>query len=176
MGFTPLAGVEMGTRCGDIDPAIVTYIMDKEGYTPDEMSNFMNKKSGLLGVSGISSDSRDIEAAVKNGDYRATLAANMLGYGIKKYIGSYIAAMNGVDAIVFTAGMGENNSEMRERVCTDMEFFGIKIDLDANAKTYKPQGPMEISTPDSKVKVFVIPTNEELMIARETDRIVSARK
>ncbi len=176
MGFTPLAGVEMGTRCGDIDPAVVTYIMGKEGYSPDEMSNFMNKKSGLLGVSGISSDSRDIEAAVKNGDYRATLAANILGYGIKKYIGSYIAAMNGVDAIVFTAGMGENNAEMRERVCKDMEFFGIKLDTEANAKTYKPQGPMEISTPDSTVKVYVIPTNEELMIARETDRIVSARK
>ena len=176
MGFTPLAGVEMGTRCGDMDPAAVTYIMNKEGYTPDEMSNFMNKKCGLLGVSGISSDSRDIEAAVKEGNYRATLAANILGYGIKKYVGSYIAAMNGVDAIVFTAGMGENNAEMRERVCKDMEFFGIEIDLEANAKTYKPQGPMEISKPDSKVKVYVIPTNEELMIARETEKIVSARK
>ena len=176
MGFTPLAGVEMGTRCGDIDPAIVTYIMDKEGYTPDEMSNFMNKKSGLLGVSGISSDSRDIEAAVKNGDYRATLAANMLGYGIKKYIGSYIAAMNGVDAIVFTAGMGENNPMLRERACKDLSYLGIEIDQEINYATIKKSEGVEISTPNSKVKVLVIPTNEELMIARETEALIKASK
>ena len=176
MGFTPLAGLEMGTRCGDIDPAVVTFIMNKEGYTADEMSNFMNKKCGLLGVSGVSSDSRDIEAAIANGNDRARLAAEMLAYEIKKYIGSYTAAMNGVDAIVFTAGMGENNTELRERVCKNMEYYGIEFDTEANAKTFKPQGPMEISKPGSKTKVYVIPTNEELMIARETEKIVSARK
>jgi acetate kinase len=176
MGFTPLAGLEMGTRCGDMDPAVVTYIMNKEGYTADEMSNFMNKKCGLLGVSGIGSDSREVEAAVKEGDPRATLAVNILSYGVKKYIGSYAAAMNGVDAVVFTAGIGENNAAMRERACSDMEFYGIELDKEANLNAYKPQGPIEISKPGSKTKVYVIPTNEELMIARETERIVSARK
>ena len=176
MGFTPLAGLEMGTRCGDMDPAVVTYIMNKEGYTADEMSNFMNKKCGLLGVSGVGSDSREVEAAVKEGNPQALLAVNMLSYGIKKYIGSYTAAMNGVDAIVFTAGIGENNAAMRERACSDMEFYGIELDKEANLNAYKPQGPIEISKPGSKTKVYVIPTNEELMIARETERIVSARK
>ena len=123
MGFTPLDGVEMGTRCGSIDPAIVTFIMDKEGYTPSEMSDFMNKKCGFLGVSGISSDSRDIEAAIREGNHRADLAANILAYQVQKYIGSYTAAMNGLDAIVFTAGMGENNPELRERACSNMEYF-----------------------------------------------------
>ena len=176
MGFTPLAGLEMGTRCGDMDPAVVTYIMNKEGYTADEMSNFMNKKCGLLGVSGVSSDSRELEAAAKAGNHRAILATEILAYGIKKYIGSYTAAMNGVDAIVFTAGIGENNADMRARVCRDMEFYGIDFDEEANINTYKPAGPMEISKLGSKTKVYVIPTNEELMIARETEKIVSARK
>ena len=136
MGFTPLDGVEMGTRCGSIDPAIVTFIMEHEGYTPAEMSDYMNKKCGMLGVSGLSSDSRDIEAAILEGNERAKLAANILAYEIKKYIGSYTAAMNGLDAIVFTAGMGENNPELRERVCTDMDYYGIKLDKELNAKMH----------------------------------------
>ncbi len=175
MGFTPLAGVEMGTRCGDMDPAAVTYIMGKEGFTPDEMSNFMNKKCGLLGVSGVSSDARDIEAAINAGNENALLAANILAYGIKKYIGAYAAALNGLDAIVFTAGMGENNTPLRERVCKDMEFLGVKIDLDINKATVKKPEPVKISTDDSKVLVYVIPTNEELMIARDTEALVKAR-
>ena len=172
MGFTPLDGVEMGTRCGSIDPAIVTYIMKKEGFTPDEMSNFMNKKCGFLGVSGVSSDSRDIEEGIKNGNKRCLLAASILAYQIKKYIGAYAAAMNGLDAVVFTAGMGENNPELRERVCRDMDLFGIKIDCELNAKTWRQPNIVEISTPNSKVKVFVIPTNEELMIAKDTENLV----
>ena len=173
MGFTPLEGVEMGTRCGSIDPAIVTYIMKKYGYTPDEMSNFMNKKCGFLGLSGISSDSRDVEAAIREGNKQALLSANVLAYQIKKYIGSYAAAMNGLDAIVFTAGMGENNIELRERVCKELSYFGVEIDMELNAKTTRQSDNVELSTKNSKVKVYVIPTNEELMIARDTEAIVS---
>lgn len=173
MGFTPLDGVEMGTRCGSIDPAIVPYIMKKKGYTPDEMSNYMNKECGFLGVSGISSDSRDIEAAILKGDKRAELAATVLAYQVQKYIGAYTAAMNGLDAIVFTAGMGENNPELRDRACTDMEYFGIEIDRELNAKTHHQPNTVEISTKNSKVKVYVLPTNEELMIAKDTEAIVN---
>ncbi|MBR5322946.1 MAG: acetate kinase [Clostridia bacterium] len=174
MGFTPLAGILMGTRCGDIDPAIVTYIMKNEGFTPDEMSDYMNKKCGLLGLSGISSDARDIEAAIINGDERAKLAATTLAYQIKRYIGAYTAAMDGVDAVIFTAGMGENNTELRERVCADLENFGIKLDLEINKKTTVQPNNVLISTPDSKIKVYVIPTNEELVIASDTEKIVKA--
>ncbi len=173
MGFTPLEGVEMGTRCGSIDPAIVTYIMKKYGYTPDEMSNFMNKKCGFLGLSGISSDSRDIEAAIREGNEQALLTANVLAYQVKKYIGSYAAAMNGLDAIVFTAGMGENNPELRERVCKELSYFGVEIDMELNAKTLRQPNTVELSTANSKVKVYVLPTNEELMIAKDTEAIVS---
>lgn len=173
MGFTPLEGVEMGTRCGSIDPAIVTYIMKKYGYTPDEMSNFMNKKCGFLGLSGISSDSRDIEAAILEGNKQALLTANVLAYQVKKYIGSYAAAMNGLDAIVFTAGMGENNPELRERVCKELSYFGVEIDMELNAKTLRQPNTVELSTKNSKVKVYVLPTNEELMIAKDTEEIVS---
>ena len=176
MGMTPLAGVMMGTRCGDIDPAVVTYVMKKTGKTPDEMSDFMNKECGFLGLSGISSDSRDIEAAILNGDERAYLTASTLAYQVKKYIGSYSAAMNGLDAVVFTAGMGENNPELRERACTDMEYLGIKIDREVNAKAHHQSNTVELSTPDSKVKVYLIPTNEELVIASDTERIVSEIK
>ena len=172
MGFTPLDGVEMGTRCGAIDPAIVTFLMNKEGFTPDEMSTFMNKKCGFLGVSGFSSDSRDIEAAILENNHRAWLAANILAYQVKKYIGSYAAAMNGLDAVVFTAGMGENNPELRDRACMDMEYYGIKIDRELNAVTHHQPNIVELSTPDSKVKVYVIPTNEELVIANDTERLV----
>ena len=174
MGMTPLAGIMMGTRCGDIDPAVVTYVMKKTGMTPDEMSDFMNKKCGFAGLSGISSDSRDIEAAILEGNDRAYLTATTLAYQIKKYIGSYAAAMNGLDAVVFTAGMGENNTELRERVCADMEFYGIKLDKEANAKGHHQSDILELSTPDSKCKVYLIPTNEELMIARDTEALVSA--
>ena len=176
MGMTPLAGVMMGTRCGDIDPAVVTYVMKKTGKTPDEMSDFMNKECGFLGLSGISSDSRDIEAAILKGDDRAYLTASTLAYQVKKYIGSYAAAMNGLDAVVFTAGMGENNPELRERACTDMEYLGIKIDREVNAKAHHQSNTVELSTPDSKVKVYLIPTNEELVIASDTERIVSEIK
>lgn len=172
MGFTPLDGVEMGTRCGSIDPAIVPYLMKKKNCTPDEISAYMNKECGFLGVSGISSDSRDIEAAILKGDERAWLAANVLAYQIQKYIGSYAAAMNGLDAIVFTAGMGENNPELRERVCTDMEYFGIEIDREVNAKAHHQNNIVKLSTDQSKVAVYLIPTNEELMIARDTEAIV----
>ena len=172
MGFTPLDGVEMGTRCGSIDPAIVTFIMDKEGFTPSEMSSFMNKKCGFLGVSGISSDSRDIEAAIREGNHRAELAANILAYQIQKYIGSYSAAMNGLDAIVFTAGMGENNPELRERACTNMEYFGIEIDREVNAAAHHQSNVVKLSTENSKVAVYLIPTNEELVIANDTERLV----
>ncbi len=179
MGFTPLDGVEMGTRCGSIDPAIVTYLMKKKGYTPDEMANYMNKECGFLGVSGISSDSRDIEAAIREGEgekfERASLAANVLAYQIQKYIGSYTAAMNGLDAIVFTAGMGENNPELRERVCTDMEFFGIEIDREVNANAHHQNDIVKLSTDASRVAVYLIPTNEELMIARDTEAIVAGK-
>ena len=174
MGFTPLAGILMGTRCGDIDPAIVTYIMKNEGFTPDEMSDFMNKKCGLLGLSGVSSDARDIEAAIRDGNERADLAATTLAYQIKKFIGAYTAAMDGVDAVIFTAGMGENNTELRERVCANLENFGIKLDSELNKKITVQPNSVLISTPDSKIKVYVIPTNEELVIASDTEAIVKA--
>ena len=174
MGFTPLAGVLMGTRCGDIDPAIVTYIMKNEGFTPDEMSDYMNKKCGFLGLSGISSDSRDIEAAILEGNERAEIAATTLAYQVKKYIGAYTAAMDGLDAVIFTAGMGENNPELRERACADLENFGIKLDVEVNAKAHHQSDVVLLSTPDSKVKVYLIPTNEELVIASDTEAIVKA--
>lgn len=178
MGFTPLDGIEMGTRCGSIDPAIVTFIMKNEGLTPDEMDNYMNKKCGFLGVThGFSSDSRDLEQQIReDGEHKndAVIATSVMAYQVQKFIGSYAAAMNGLDAVVFTAGMGENNPELRERVCTNMEYFGIKIDKEVNAKAHHQSDTIELSTPDSKVKVFLIPTNEELMIARDTEEIVKA--
>jgi len=186
MGFTPLDGLIMGTRCGSIDPAVVTYIMEREGYSVDEMNDYMNKKCGYLGLSGFSSDSRDLEAAIAghtmSGEpyeatpeqiHRAKIATSVLAYQIQKYIGAYTAAMNGLDAIVFTAGMGENNPEMRERVCSNMDYFGIKLDKAVNSKVHNQSKNVELSTPDSKVKVYVIPTNEELMIARDTKAIIS---
>lgn len=166
MGFTPLDGVLMGTRTGAVDPSAVTYIQEKHGFSAAEMSEYMNKKSGFLGVSGISSDNRDITAAAEKGDKRAILASEMLQYQIKKYIGSYAAVMNGLDAVLFTGGIGENAWEVREGVCKDMEFFGIKIDTEKNKST---RGELiKISTPDSKVEVWIVPTNEELLIARDT--------
>lgn len=174
MGFTPLEGLEMGTRCGTIDPAVVTFVMDKKGFTPAQMSDFMNKECGLLGVSGLSPDCRDLGDAVAAGNERAALAVNILTYQIKKYIGSYTAAMNGLDALVFTAGIGENRDEIRAAACRDLEYLGIKLDEEKNAQTHRPNGNILISAPDSKVPVYVIPTNEELVIASDTEVIVKA--
>ena len=170
MGLTPLEGLVMGTRCGDIDPAIIKFIMEKEGISIEEMDKIMNKKSGLLGISGISNDSRDVSEAAKNGNKRAQMALELFDYRIVKYIGAYIAAMGGADAIVFTAGIGENQWETRENIIEQLGFLGIKLDKEAN----KVRGEeKEISTPDSKIRVFVIPTNEELMIARDTMALIS---
>lgn len=174
MGFTPLAGIEMGTRCGDIDPAIVPYIMNKTGMNADEMNAYMNKKCGFLGVSGISSDCRDVSAAAKAGNKRAKLALDIVSYQIRKFIGAYTAAMGGLDAIVFTAGIGENDWEMRESVCSKLGYFGVEFDAEHNANLPRPLTATEISKPTSKVKVFMIPTNEELVIASDTERIVKA--
>ena len=165
MGFTPLDGVLMGTRCGNVDPSAVTYVANKHGFDTSEMDTYMNKKSGLLGVSGKSSDWRDITAASEAGEPRAMLARDMLVYDIKKDIGAYAAAMNGLDAVIFTGGIGENAPNCREMVCADMDYLGIKIDNEAN--DFKGE-LRKISTPDSKVEVWVIPTNEELLIARDT--------
>ncbi len=172
MGFTPLDGIIMGSRCGSIDPAIVTFLQKEKGYTADEVNEIMNKKSGVLGISGLTTDFRDIRAAVnERNDHRALLTMDIYGYQIKKQIGAYAAAMNGVDAIVFTAGIGEHAPEVRIRALTDMEFLGIKIDAVKNDNQNVGDG-MEISAPESKVKLFVIPTNEELMIAEETLELI----
>lgn len=173
MGLTPVEGLLMGTRCGDIDAGAVTFIMEKEGLTPTGVSNLLNKKSGVLGVSGVSSDMRELEAACAAGNPRAILAENIYFYRIKKYIGSYAAALGGVDIIVFTGGVGENQQGAREAVCEGLEFMGIKIDKEVNAKIRGAEAI--ISTSDSKVKVVVIPTDEELMIASDTMNIVEKR-
>lgn len=169
MGFTPLEGLVMGTRCGDIDPAVIPFLMKKEGMTPEQVDNYMNKKSGVLGVSGVSSDFRDIEGAANDGNARAQLALDMFAYKVRKYIGAYAAAMNGVDAIVFTAGLGENSITMREKICTGIEYLGTKIDTTKN--NIRGQAK-EISVEGAKVKLFVIPTNEELVIARDTKELL----
>jgi acetate kinase len=174
MGFTPLEGTIMGSRSGSIDPAIVTYLVKEKGYSIDEVNDILNKKSGVLGLSGIGTDFRDIRSAVENdNDPRALLVMDIFGYHIKKQIGAYAAAMGGVDAIVFTAGIGEHAPEIRSRALTNMEFLGIEVDLEKNESHNIGDG-MEISTENSKVKVVVIPTNEELMIAKETLELVQA--
>lgn len=171
MGFTPLDGLLMGTRCGAVDPSAVTFVADKHGFTPDEMSQYMNKKSGFLGVSGVSSDNRDLTAAAADGNARAKLAGDILAYEIQKYIGSYTAAMNGLDAVLFTGGIGENSWEVREAVCKNMSYFGIQIDEELNRSTRGKL--MKLSTADSKVEVWIVPTNEELLIARDTLALIS---
>ncbi|GMA99290.1 acetate kinase [Pelosinus sp. IPA-1] len=168
MGFTPLEGLLMGTRCGNIDPAIIPFLMKKENMTLDQIDNYINKKSGVLGVSGISSDFRDIEKAAESGNDRAQLALDMFTYEVVKFVGSYAAAMNGVDAIVFTAGVGENSIEMREHISSSLEYLGTKVDKEKNNIRGKER---EFSVDGSKVKLFVIPTNEELVIARDTKTI-----
>lgn len=171
MGFTPLDGLLMGTRTGCVDPSAVTFVAEKHHFTPSQMSEYMNKKSGFLGVSGISSDNRDITAAAEKGDKRALLAKDILVYEIKKYIGSYAAAMNGLDAVLFTGGIGENSDDVRAEVCRNMDFFGIKLDEEANNGC---RGQLKrISAPDSKVEVWIVPTNEELLIARDTLSLIS---
>lgn len=171
MGFTPLDGVVMGTRTGSVDPSAVTFVADKHGFSPAQMSEYMNKKSGFLGVSGVGSDNRDITDAAEHGNNRAKLVSDMLVYEIKKYIGSYAAAMNGLDAVLFTGGIGENAFDVREKVCENMEFFGIKLDKEANNGL---RGQLKkISAEDSKVQVWVVPTNEELLIARDTLALIS---
>lgn len=169
MGFTPLAGLPMGTRSGDIDAGILEYLMNKYGMDITEMLTILNKKSGVMGVSGVSSDFRDLEEAFKEGNERAGLAVDMFNYGVKKLIGAYAAAMGGVDAIIFTAGVGENSASQRMAIASDLEFMGVKMDEDAN----KVRGEERvISAPDSKVTVLLIPTNEELMIAMDTEALV----
>lgn len=167
MGFTPLAGILMGTRSGDIDPAIVTYIMEKENMTMQEVNNCLNKKSGVQGISELSSDFRDLEATM-NDRPQSKLALEMFAYGVTKYIGAYAAAMGGLDAVVFTAGIGENTALLRDWITRDLGFMGIKIDLEENKKRGQE---LDISAPDATVKTLVIPTNEELMIAKDTERL-----
>ncbi|MGI6425859.1 MAG: acetate/propionate family kinase [Tepidanaerobacteraceae bacterium] len=169
MGFTPLEGIVMGTRSGNIDPAIVPFIMEKEGIPADKMNDYLNKKCGVYGISGVSSDFRDLEDASNNGNSRAQLALDIFAYQAKKFIGAYAAAMNGLDVIVFTGGIGENSATMRQMICNDMEYFGLKIDEQKNNVRGKQA---DISTEDSKTKVLVIPTNEELMIALDTVSLI----
>ncbi|MCM1054054.1 MAG: acetate kinase [Bacteroides sp.] len=169
MGFTPLDGVIMGTRSGCVDPSAVTYVQKKLGLDASEMSEYLNKKSGFLGISGVSSDNRDLEAAANDGNKRAQLAGDMLRYGIKKYIGSYAAVMNGLDAVIFTGGIGENAPAVRADVCRNMDYLGIKLDESLNEKV---KGELtKISAPDSRTEVWVVPTNEELLIARDTKEL-----
>jgi len=169
MGFTPLQGLCMGTRSGTIDPAVISYLMEKEKMTLKDVSDFLNKKSGVLGVSGVSSDFRDVQDAAENGNKRAMLSLDIFCYKVKRFIGDYMAVMNGADAVVFTAGIGENNALVRSKVLEDMEFLGISIDWEKNEIIGKE---IDVSAPDSKVKTLVIPTNEELAIARETQKLL----
>ena len=172
MGLTPLEGLMMGTRTGDLDASVVLAIMKKEGKTPDEMQDLLNKKSGLLGISGLGSDMRDVENGIKEGNERAKLALDMYNYRIKKYIGAYAAAMGGVDTIVFTAGVGEHQWDVRYNALKDLEFLGIEVDYDKNKANF---GEEEIiSTPNSRVKVVVVPTDEELLIASDTLALIQA--
>ncbi|MDD2268906.1 MAG: acetate kinase [Eubacteriales bacterium] len=172
MGFTPLEGIIMGSRCGNIDPAIVPFLMEKENISASEMGVWLNKKCGFLGVSGVSSDLRDIDTAIEEGNERAKLAYEILSYDIKKYIGTYMAVLGGLDAIVFTAGIGENNKSVRFDSLQGLESFGIKVDANKNDNFRNIPDPVEISADDSKVKIYVIPTNEELVIARDTIELV----
>ncbi len=172
MGLTPLDGFMMGTRTGTLDPSVVTFLGEQENLTLEELDNIFNKKSGLLGISGVSSDDRDVSKAEAEGNERAHLAHEMLVYQIQKYIGAYVAALGGVDVITFTAGLGENQFDLRERICKGLKVFGVDFNHDANEGLCGKEAL--ISTPDSKVKVYVVPTNEELVIARDTKAIVEA--
>ena len=169
MGLTPLAGIPMVTRSGDLDPSVVTFLMKKEGWTVEEVENVLNKKSGVQGISGLAPDFREIEAASYTDNERAFIAIEKFKYEIASYIAKYAVAMNGIDYIVFTGGVGENQINIRKGICEKLEFMGVKIDVDANNMRGEEK---EISAPDSKIKVYVVPTNEELMIAKETARLV----
>jgi acetate kinase len=170
MGFTPLDGLMMGTRSGALDPAIVTYIMNKEKFDVDQMNSFLNTKCGALGVSGISSDFRDIEIAAEQGNYRARLALDIFAHDVKQFIGAYTTALGGVDAIIFTAGVGENSAEMRATICNNLNYLGVEIDLEKN----KVRGEeVDVSKTDARCRVLVIPTNEELMIALDTQELTA---
>jgi len=171
MGFTPLEGLAMGTRCGSIDPAIVLFLMEKEKMTPDELDDYLNKKSGVLGISGISSDFRDIQAAADTGNKRAKLAIDVFCYRVSKYIGGYAAALGGVDAVIFTAGIGENNDMVRKKSLVGLEWFGICIDEEKNKNARGKE--VDISANDARVKTLVIPTNEELEIAKQTLKLIN---
>ena len=173
MGLTPLDGFIMGTRCGAVDPSVITYLQQKEGWTPAETDTILNKKSGVLGISGVGSDDRDVSAAEAEGNERAHLARSIQKYQVRKLIGSYVAAMDGVDAIVFTGGIGENTIDLRADVCNNLSYLGIELDNEAN-EIMRRGKEGEITTANSKVKVFVLPTNEELVIARDTKAIVEA--
>lgn len=172
MGLTPLEGAMMGTRCGDIDPAIPPFIMDQEGCNPREIDSLLNKKSGILGITGRYTDRRDVIENAQQGDYRCKLALDIESYRIKKYIGAYAAALGGVDAVVFTAGVGENAGVIREKALEGLEFMGIDLDHEKNLKTFSKHGESEITKPDSAVKVFVIPTNEELVFVEDVVAIL----
>ena len=169
MGFTPLAGISMGTRSGDLDPSIVTFLMKKEGLTPDEMEHILNQESGTYGISGVSKDNRDICKAEKEGNKRAALANRAYAYNVAQYVAKYAVSMNGINAIAFTAGIGENQASLREEICNYLSWMGVEIDKEANEVQSEER---EISTKSSKIKVWVIPTNEELVIARDTKAIV----
>ena len=169
MGFTPLVGLPMGTRCGDLDNGVLQFLMNKYGYSIDEMLNILNKKSGVLGISGVSSDFRDLDNAAADGNDRAALALDVFHYWVAKVVGSYAAAMNGVDGIIFTAGIGENSASTRAAIAEYFGYLGCQLDSEANKGRGKEAF---ISTADSKVKMMVIPTNEELVIARDTKEIV----
>jgi len=171
LGFSTVPGILMGTRAGDLDPIMILHLMEQEGITPKAMSHILHKESGLLGISGISSDLRDIEEAASTGNDRATLALEMLCYGVRKYIGAYAAAMGGIDVVVFTAGIGENSVLVRQMVCDGLEFLGAKLDVEKNNVRGKET---VVSTGDSRVKILVVPTNEELVIARDTKTLVKA--
>ncbi len=173
MGLTPLAGVPMGTRCGDIDAGVVQFLCNKYGMSVDECLNMMNKKSGMLGMSGVSSDFRDLEDGAKNGNADCRLALDKFAYEVAKYVGAYAAALNGIDVLTFTAGVGENGVSTRADICAYLGYLGVEIDPELNAKRGKE---MLISTPNSKVQVWVVPTNEELMIAQDTAELVKAAK
>ncbi len=169
MSFTPLGGVPMGTRSGDLDPAIVEFLADKYGMTLSETMNYLNKKSGVMGLSGVSSDFRDLTAAANDGNHRAALALEVFEYSCKKYLGAYAAALGGADCVVFTAGIGEHDHLIREHICKDMEYMGVKIDEEKNSRI--GDGICDITAEGASVKVLVIPTNEELVIARDTERL-----
>ena len=173
MGLTPLDGFIMGTRSGGIDPSVVTYLANKEHLTPDQMSDLLNKKSGFLGVSGISSDCRDIRNAAAGGNERAQLTLDILVHQIKRFVGGYAAEMGGLDAVIFTGGIGENDDSIRERICSEMEFLGLKIDTELNKNASRNEAVF--SSPDSKVLAMVLPTNEEIMIARDTLEVAGLR-